>query len=383
MTSELSRPGRAADPLARIAAPALADSSNAVRATERAGRCDRLIAAVQVNCDITDARHARNMTMCTYLLAMREQCRWQRGYTLDAALPRAEVGAWLSEREAQWDDVAHGDYRPLPIDGALVEPFAVAAINAALVPRGWVYGAGIGRFGKPQFFLAELERDEWRDGARVLVAGREHARDLAPAPAALRADTIYVRTDVLRRLLWERATLWTQRRAGGAFKAVLDACSFADDPMPALERMVEAETETLILHELGEHAAGVALSPAWERMLDGFVERRAELFARAARDHLADCTVTLPALVARGAPASIHLWFAGLDGLRAELFPRARDAYESWWRGGDGDALVAAAADGTMHWKRVCDTVLALAGRGGSDAEHAIAALATAGAMRL
>ena len=157
--------------MASIAAPPLADSSNAVRAPERDGRPDRLVAAVQVNCDITDARHARNMTMCTYLLAMREQCRWQRGYALDAALPRAEVGAWLSEREAQWDAVAHGDYRSLPIDGALVEPFAVAAITAALVPRGWVYGAGIGRFGKPQFFLAELEREEWRDGARVLVAG--------------------------------------------------------------------------------------------------------------------------------------------------------------------------------------------------------------------
>ena len=92
---------------------------------------EALVAAVRTNCAISDARHAREMTMCTYLLAMREQCRWQRGYTLDAALPRAEVGAWLSEREAQWDDVAHGDYRPLPIDGALVEPFAVAAINAA------------------------------------------------------------------------------------------------------------------------------------------------------------------------------------------------------------------------------------------------------------
>jgi hypothetical protein len=147
--------------------------------------------------------------------------------------------------------------------------------------------------------------------------------------------------------------------------------------------MVEAETETLILHELGEHAAGVALSPAWERMLDGFVERRAELFARAVRDHLADCTVTLPALVARGATASIHLWFAGLDGLRAELFPRARGAYEAWRRGDGGCALAAAAAGGAGHWQRVCDTVLALAGRGGSDAERAIAALATAGATRL
>ena len=36
-----------------------------------------------------------------------------------------------------------------------------------------------------------------------------------------------------------------------------------------------------------------------------------------------------------------------------------------------------------MHWKRVCDGALALAGTGGSDAEHAIAALATASATRL
>ncbi len=345
--------------------------------------CDRLVAAVRSNCQTSDARHARNMTMCTYLLEMREQYRWERGVALDAVLPRGEVGAWLSEREAQWDALEHGDYLPLPSADAQVDPFAAAAVNRTLVPRGWVYGAGVGRFGKPQFFLAELEREEWRNGVRVLVAGREHARDLAPAPAALHADTIHVRTDVLRRLLWQRAALWTQRRAGGAFKAALDACGFADDPMCALERMVEAEIETLVLHELGEHAAGVSLSPAWECMLDGFVERRAELFARAVRDHLADCTVTLPALVARGASASIHFWFAGLDGLRGELFPRARTAYDSWRRGDDGRALVAAAADGAIHWRRVCDKALALAEGGGSDAEHAVAALATAGATRL
>ena len=317
------------------------------------------------------------MTMCTYLLEMREQYRWERGIALDAVLPRADVGAWLSEREAQWDTLEHGDYLPLPSDDALVDPFAAATVNRALVPRGWVYGAGVGRFGKPQFFLAELEREEWRDGVRVLIAGREHARDLAPAPAALRADTIYVRTDVLRRLLWERAELWTHRRSGGAFKAVLDACGFADDPMSALERMVEAETETLILHELGERAAGVSLSPAWERMLDGFVERRAELFARAARDHLADCTVTLPALMARGASASIHLWFAGLDGLRRELFPRARGAYDLWRRGDGGRALAAAAASRRRALAaRLRPRCSRLPASGGSDAERAIGALA-------
>jgi len=344
---------------------------------------DAVVAAVRGNCQVSDARHARNMTMCTYLLEMREQYRWERGYALDAALPRSDVGAWMSEREAQWDAVEPDGYRGLPIDGALVDPFDVESVNRALVPQGSVYGAGIGRFGKPQFFVATLQRDEWRDGVRVLVAGREHARDLAPAPAALRADTIYVRTDALRRLLWERAELWTHRRAGGALKAALDACGFADGAMAALERMADAETETLILHELGERAAAAQLSPAWEQMLESFTERRAELFARAVRDHLADCTVTLPALLARDASLSLHLWFAGLEGMRRELFPRLRDAYDAWHRGDGGRALVAAAEAGAVHWKRVCDDAQALAVREGGDAERAIEALAALEATRL
>jgi hypothetical protein len=367
-------------------APAQASIAAAQGVAQGSGldsRFNRLVEAVQVNCHITDARHARNMTMCTYLLEMRELYRWELGAAPTATLPRADVGPWIARREASWAAFEEADYRGLPLDDGIVDPFDVEAVNRSLVPCNLVYGAGIGRFCKPQFFLGRLARAEWRDGVRILVAQREYARDLAPAPAALRQGTIYVRAESLRRVLWERAEAWGRRRAHGALECALDAHGFHRDPAAALESMVEAETETLILHELGEHAAGVSLSPAWERMLDGFVERRAELLARAVRDHLADCTVTLPALLARGASASIHLWFAGLDGLRRELFPRACSAYDCWRGSDDGRALVAAAVDGAPHWKRVCDTVLALAARGGCDAERAIAALATAGATRL
>jgi hypothetical protein len=343
----------------------------------------KLVETVRANCRVSDARHARNMAMCTYLLEMRELFRWEHGYALDDVLPRPDVGAWLSEREAHWDAIEHAGYRPLPFDDALVDPFAAEEVNSVLVPQGFVYGAGVGRFGKPQFFLAGLEREELRDGVRVLVAGSEHARDLAPAPAALRADTIYVRTAALQRLLWERAELWSRRGAGGALKAALDACGYADGPMPALKRMADAETETMILHELGERAVGERLSPAWERMLASFAERRAEPFARAARDHLADCTVTLPALLARGAAPSIHLWFAGLDGMRRELFPRLAGAYDAWRRGDGGCALAATADAGTRHWQRVCDEAVMLATRQGVHAERAIEALAAAEATRL
>ena len=51
-----------------------------------------LVAAVQANCHISDARHARNMTLCTYLLEMRECYRRERGFAPGVPLARAEVG---------------------------------------------------------------------------------------------------------------------------------------------------------------------------------------------------------------------------------------------------------------------------------------------------
>jgi hypothetical protein len=337
-----------------------------------------LRAAVQANCHVTDARHARNMTLCTYLLEMREFCRWERGAALTAPLPRADVGAWIAGREALWATVEEDDYRPLPVAGEQVDPYDTATVNRALVPQGFVYGAGIGRFGKPQFFLGELEREERRDGLRILVAGRELARDLSAAPAALRDDTVSIRLESLARVLWERAEAWAVKRPDGALKAALDAHGFDPADAASLDRMVAAEAETLILHELGERAAGQTLGPGWEEMLAGLTRRRAELFARAVRDHLADCLVTLPALIERDAPAPIHFWFANLDGLRRELFPRAIGAYDAWHRGDRGRALRSAVAAGVEHWQRVCADVL----RTGGD-ESAIEALSLASASRL
>jgi hypothetical protein len=342
---------------------------------------DDLVAAVRTNCAISDARHAREMTMCTYLLAMREYYRWERGVALGEPLVRADVGAWLAARESAWAALEDADYRPLPVGARAVDPYDVEAVNRALVPEGLVYGAGLGRFGKPQFFVAALEREERRGGARVLVAGRELACDLDAAPAAMRGDTIYVRQESLARVLWEKAEAWAVRRSDGALKAALDAHGYEEGSAAALGRMVAAETETLILHEVGEHEAAALLGPAWEGSLCGLERRGASILMRAVRDHLADCLVTLPELVERKADASLHLWFANLDGMRRELFPRAQEAYLAW-RGGDrGQALLATAEVGAEHWRRACGVVLdAIAG---DDGELAVEALALDDALRL
>jgi hypothetical protein len=340
-------------------------------------RFDRLVEAVQTNCNIADARHAADLTLCTYLLEMREFYRWEQGIGLDQQPPRAAIGPWIAEREAQWQALQDCDFLPLPMDNRQYAAFDSTGVNAALAGDGLVYGAGIGRFGKPQFFLARLERLEWRNGVRILVAGCEYARNLTAAPAALLDSTIYLRRESLGRWLWGKFEAWGVKRPGGALHATLLAYGFDLDPQAALARMTDAESETLILHELGEFEAGQLLGGEWPDMCAGFTSRRAELVARALRDNLADCLVTLPTLLNRGARTSIHFWMSNFDGLRRELFPGLTHAYAAWCDGNQGP-LDEAIAVGREHSRGLCERALALHLSRGADAQKAIEAIAAA-----
>jgi hypothetical protein len=56
-----------------------------------------LVQAVQTNCHIADARHAADLTLCTYLLQMREFYRWEQGLPLGAQ-PAARSHRHLDRR---------------------------------------------------------------------------------------------------------------------------------------------------------------------------------------------------------------------------------------------------------------------------------------------
>lgn len=320
---------------------------------------DKLVAAVQRNCHITDARHAREMTLCTYLLEMREFYRWESGIALGDPLARPEVGEWLNAREALWESLAEDEFAPLPLVGQHYEPFAVADINREIVPHGLVYGAGIGRFGKPHFFLGRLDRKEEDDGLTVLVCECEYARDLTAIPAALQGGTVIVRREALRQWLWEKAEAWAMKRTPGAMALALAAHGYETDPRTALERMTDAETATLILHERGEHAAGKLLGAAWGDRLADTKTRRVEILMRAVRDNLADCLVTLPTLFERQAWPSLWFWFANFDGMRRELWPEMA-AYDFAKVGAGGTArLEELVQRGAIHWETVARRLLA------------------------
>lgn len=353
----------------------------------------RLVDAVQHNCDIADARHASDLSLCNYLLQMREFFRWERGLPFGAKLPREALGAWIGEREARWQACEAQEYRPLPVPAAgdrgraapvrAIDAFDAEAVNAALLPHGLLYGAGLVGGMRPVFFVAEVHALGARAGLRVQQAGHELARGLAAPPAALASAAdgpIVLRRESMARYGWERYEAFCLRpMPESAFGAVVHAYGFERGFEQALPRWLADQTEVALLHELGEHGIARRVGGAWSAMRAALPTRRALLQAAAVRDQLADLTSTLPALLAGGADASLHAWFAAYDGLREASFPRLLEAYRAWHgaegSGDGGRALRDAIARGTAHFEALVQRLLACHGAEGATAGAALAAL--------
>lgn len=344
-----------------------------------AGRIDehQLGAIVQRNADLADAQHAQTAPLCIYLLDMREYFRWQRRFPLDVPLARAELGAWIGERERHWEHLRTevGDAGPLAgfrpiLPGLCADPFATDPVREALTGAGLVFGAGIGRFGRPHFFLGRLAARESREGNEILVCGEELARGAVALPAMSRGNEILVRQDALERWLWSRYEEWRLHPHDNGLALAFDFHAKApgdSGDAATIRRMAALEREALILHELGERRIDGDLGDAWHDLIEEMPSRKAEILVRSVRDLLADCTVTLPELLGRGQSASVHCWFGLLDGVRQKLAPGMVDAYQRW-RQGDRACLDERLIEARQHWRSAAATVLRRWQHGGAAA---------------
>lgn len=319
-----------------------------------------IVNAVQTNCHISDAQFAGDLTLCTFLLKMRELYRWENDLPFTQEMSKAAIGDWMNEREKLWEGVETAPYVPLPLPNGETDPFEVAAINRALAPAGYIYSGGYGRACKPHFFLANLSRQEVRHGFRVYISDCEYARDLDAPPGMMLESNIFVRTEALRRWLWERYEEWTWNKRNEALGRALACYDFAGDTDQALDAMTRVETESVILHEIGEARVGAELGEPWSAMLVALMRSRAEIMARAVRDLYADCLSTLPGLLERGEPAAIHFYFANFIGMRRKLFPELAAAYDYWLLDGDPEPLRRAAEAGRARWQEQAQAILAL-----------------------
>lgn len=322
-----------------------------------------IFSTVQHNCDISDARHAGNYTMCIFLLKMRELYRWENQIGLTEPMPRSEIGDWLVERETTWNEIEQNDYAPVPLDDNAIDPFDAEEINRVLTPFNMVYSSGYGLHQKPHFFVGALESVEHRHGLTIYISSCEYARDLVAPPAMMRDDTVFIRQESLRRYLWERIEGWQFNKSNREtpMGRSLDRYGYQQQEVEAvLDRMTRDETEAVILHEVGEAMASGQLGQAWEQMLATYPSTRLEFMARAARDLLADCLSTLPELIETNNEPSLHFYFANLTGMRKHLYPQLSEAYEQWTDGKNRSTLADAVARGRDYWLSQCQSVMRL-----------------------
>ncbi len=83
-----------------------------------------------------------------------------------------------------------------------------------------------------------------------------------------------------------------------------------------------------------------------------------EALSRAVRDHLADCLLVLPALLAQKERAPLDFYFATLTGLRRQLFPALIEAYEESLIVDSAARLKQVVRQGSRHWREAASQIL-------------------------
>lgn len=313
---------------------------------------------VQHNCNIADAKHAANFTLCTYLMKMREFCRWDRGYSMNHIIPKEEIGEWVQQREALWEDIEQQDYQALVIDDQQYDPFATEQINTKLLPQGLVYSGGLGTHCVPHFFLARLEDQHQYGSHKVIISNDEYARDLTAPPAMTQGDTIFIRKQSIRRMLWEKAQEWSWHKIENAMSKAFSYYPFAEDVDAALEAMTDVEMNSILLHETGEIEASTLLGSGWKALLANMDNARVELMLRTIKDWYADTRVTLPHLIESNNSASLHFFAGNLTAMRKELCPSFLPAYKAWCQDGSLEQFSDWVTRSHSHWQRLSNECL-------------------------
>ncbi|WP_456404030.1 Sfum_1244 family protein [Thiolapillus sp.] len=336
---------------------------------------EKICSQVQRNCHIADAHHGGDYGMCTYLLKMREFFRWEQGLGFQSPIPTESLGNWLMEREQLWEQVADSEFSSVEVAGERFDPFDNEGINRALNPLGLVYSAGLVDGARANFYLAELLQHEYEDGFPLYVSGREYARCLTAPPAMSSEQGVFLRQEALRRYLWEKYESWGWNRPDNALGRAYACYDFPADADTALEQMMVVETAAAREHELGEYQATQILGEGWNRMLLDLTLTPAELMARAVKDHIADCSRTLPMLLRQVQPASLHFYIGNLSGMRKHLFPQLLETYSVWQERGDLSPMQELVETANDFWLSLAQEMLDLHHELGNQAAHAIKSL--------
>jgi len=328
---------------------------------------NELIPQVRENCIISDAGFWGYYSVCGLLLRLRELYRFEHGIEPWESSAEGGITDWIGQREERWEELSEAKPNPLALDGREYGPFDVEAVNSLLNGEGLVYSAGYGLYGKPVFFLADLDSRERADGYDILISGREYARDLSIHPAMLQHRRIYARREIARLLMWEKFEEFRAKRATSALSVAFSAygISAAKKPEDLKEQIQEAadtELRTYIHHELGEAAESESAGPRWKEMLASVLSSKASMFARAVMDTMADTSERgmLKHIIDERKTGSLAFYMTFLGGYRSVISREISEAFERFTESRDWGLIETARTRLYAKASRIADNIMRL-----------------------
>ena len=303
---------------------------------------ESITSQIKHNCNISDARHWGYYSLCGLLLRLRELYRSEQGIPLWERMSQEDIGRWISSREKLWREMEDKELTRITMNGNVFGPFEIEKINAELEKHGLIYGAGLGLYRKPCFFLADLLSKKTVNGFDVYVAGAEYARDLSDHPAMLQGNMIYARVEPTKLLIWTR---FEEMRCKGKSALLFAFADYGISPGEApsqdiaqrISLIAHDEAETYIHHEIGEAVEGKKIGAEWKAFLTSLPAGQVELFARAVKDILADTCDNgmLNYIIHQQKAGSLGFYLVFLSGMRKLLFPEMQDAFSLFAGSGD------------------------------------------------
>jgi hypothetical protein len=329
---------------------------------------EALVAQIKRNCNISDAQYWGGYSLCGLLLRLRELYRSEHGIAPWGKLHKDDIGPWISDRESLWRELEDNTVGSLVIHGTAYDPFEVEEINRLLDGEGLLYGAGYGMHMKPSFFLADRLSEKHIDGIRVYIAGREYVRDLSDYPAMLQDHSIFTRLDMIKLHLWQK---FEELRCRNTKNALVFAFSkydispgeeLSDSLENKINSMAYSEADTYIYHEIGEAFEGEQFGDEWKDLLSEIAHTRTEIFARSAKDILADTSEhgMMHHIINNRKEGSLGFYIVFLSGFRKIVFPELADAFQEFAQSGDWGHIENARKIGYRKAREYCEKLLSI-----------------------
>ncbi len=301
---------------------------------------------VQLNCDISDARDHGIYSICILVLRLRSLYKWEKEIEpWDEPEPSVMLD-WIDTREQYWDTLLDRDFTPIEMNGSVYDPFDTSSINDHLIKNGLFYGAGCGQSMKSIFFVAEI-LEEYQVGLnRVIILGREFARELA-GPFALRQNgSIIIRREPLKHFLTNHlqdilpSAREVMAEVFRKYSPGNKSCTLPKEAIKLhLNTIINQEIPVFIHHEIGETQNTPLSGETFQRIISDFPDSLVEFFCRAVKDILADTHKNgmLGFIIQEQRQQSLGLYLSFLNGIRRLLFPEIAEAIENFLLHGQGN----------------------------------------------